>query len=130
MCKAAGNQNPYQCVCGHPAIVGWPLSVEAAMEWFFGMAEVPVVGQEKHRVTFSLDLNATGARGSLAGCHITDLPPCTQRLLQRNYKEQLLRPTELKHSDTNQKSMGSEMKSASGEMLYNIPTSSLICKKN
>lgn len=47
MCRAAGSQNPYQGVCGHLEMVGWPLNVEACMERFFGMAEVPVVGEEK-----------------------------------------------------------------------------------
>ena len=74
MCRAAGSQNPYQGVCGHLEMVGWPLNVEACMERFFGMAEVPVVGEEKkHRVTFCLsDLHATGAQGCLGGCHITE----------------------------------------------------------
>lgn len=48
MCRAAGSQNPYQGVCGHLEMVGWPLNVEACMERFFGMAEVPVVGEENH----------------------------------------------------------------------------------
>jgi len=39
MCRAAGSQNPYQGVCGHLEVVGWPLNVD--------MAEVPVVGEEK-----------------------------------------------------------------------------------
>ena len=119
MCRAAGSQNPYQGVCGHLEMVGWPLNVEACMERFFGMAEVPVVGEEKkHRVTFCLsDLHATGAQGCLGGCHITELLPCTQQLLQRNNKEQLQRTTELKYSDRYQQCMGSEIISAGGEML-------------
>lgn len=106
-------------MCGHLEMVGWPLNVEACMERFFGMAEVLVVGERKKKAqgNCSLDLNATGARGCLGGCHITDLLPCTQWLLQRKNKEQLQRTTELKYPDMYQQCMGSQMKSAGGEML-------------
>ena len=64
--------------------------------------------------------------GCLDECHDTELLPCTQQLLQRNYKEEMQRRAELQNSATCQQCMDLEIRGRQidavklCQLIYNI----------
>ena len=72
--------------------------------------------KDKNLNSRKISLPEYGTWGCRDGYHSTDLLPCTQWFLLREYKEEMWRTAELKHSATSQQCMDPEMTSAHGSI--------------
>ena len=68
--------------------------------------------KDKNLNSRKISLHESGTWGCRDGYHSTDLLPCTQPFLHREYEEEMWRTDELKHSAASQQCMDPEMRSA------------------